>query len=87
MGSLKVMWQLIQKKENSEFKPIKLCSKIEFVSHPACAEELYIRVVKKLLRLTAEHFLWQHTTTSNKTRKINLDVCFNFSASAKVRGI
>ena len=28
------------KKENSEFKPVKLCLKIDFVLLPACAEGL-----------------------------------------------
>ena len=40
MGSLTLVWQPVQEKENSEFKPVKLCleKNIDPVSHPACAE-------------------------------------------------
>ena len=31
--------QLVEGKENSEFKPVKLCLKIDLVSYPARAEE------------------------------------------------
>ena len=34
------MRQLVKKKENSEFKPVKLRLRIDLVSYPAWAEEL-----------------------------------------------
>ena len=34
------MRQLVQERENSEFKPVKLCLKIDLVSYPARAEGL-----------------------------------------------
>ena len=33
-------WQLILEKENSEFKPVKLCLKINLVLHLVCSEKL-----------------------------------------------
>ena len=35
--SLTLVWQLVYEKENSEFKSVKLCSKIDDVSHHARA--------------------------------------------------
>ena len=46
------MRQLVQEKENSEFKPVKLCLKIDLVSHSARSKGL---VNKELLRRL---FLW-----------------------------
>ena len=40
MCSLTLEWQSFSGKENSEFKPVKLRLKFDFVSHPAYAEEL-----------------------------------------------
>ena len=34
-GSLTLVWQPVLEKENSEFKPSKLCLIIDFVSHTA----------------------------------------------------
>ena len=38
-----------QEKENSEFKPVKLCLKIDLVSYPARAEGLVNRITNKSL--------------------------------------
>ena len=35
LGSLAFVWQPIYEKENSEFKPAKLCMEIDLMSHPA----------------------------------------------------
>ena len=35
LGSLTLVWQSVLEKENSEFKPVKLCLKIGLVSYPA----------------------------------------------------
>ena len=35
---------LVLEKENSEFKPVKLCLKIDLVSYPARAEGLVNRI-------------------------------------------
>ena len=41
LGSSALVRQLVQEKENSEFKPVKLrLKKIDFVSYPARAEGL-----------------------------------------------
>ena len=42
------MRQLVKEKENSEFKPVKLCLKIDFVSYPVRAEGLgkYVFIIK-----------------------------------------
>ena len=40
MGSSALVRQLVQEKENSEFKPVKLRLKIDLVSYPARAERL-----------------------------------------------
>ena len=40
LGSLTLIWQLVLEKENSKFKPVKLCLKINIVSHPACVKGL-----------------------------------------------
>ena len=40
MGSSALMRQLVEEKENSEFKPVKLRLKIDLVSYPARAEGL-----------------------------------------------
>ena len=39
-GSLALLRQPVQEKENSEFKPVKLCLKIDLVSHTAYMERL-----------------------------------------------
>ena len=40
LGSSALVRQLVYEKENSEFKPIKLCLKIDLVSYPARTEGL-----------------------------------------------
>ena len=43
MGSLTLVQQPVEKKENSEFKPVKLRLKIDLVSHPARGVVKYIQ--------------------------------------------
>ena len=38
LGSLILVWQLVEEKENSKFKPVKLCLKTDIVSHAAHGE-------------------------------------------------
>ena len=40
LGSWALVRQLVKEKENSEFKPVKLCLKNDLVSYPARAEGL-----------------------------------------------
>ena len=45
---LTLVWQLVNRKENSEFNLVKLCLKIDLVSHPARTEGLvYIYIYIK----------------------------------------
>ena len=46
--------QLVYEKENSEFKPVKLCIKIDLVSYPASAEELVNMGSRKKLNRKTE---------------------------------
>ena len=43
-GSSALVRQLVKEKENPEFKPVKLCLKIDLVSYPARAEMLVNRI-------------------------------------------
>ena len=45
-GSSVLVRQLVKEKENSEFKPVKLCLKIDLVSYPAQAEGL-VNMIKQ----------------------------------------
>ena len=47
LGSSALVRQLVQEKENSEFKPVKLGLKIDLVSYPARAEGLVNKINKK----------------------------------------
>ena len=40
LGSSALVKQLVSEREKSEFKPVKLCLKIDLVSYPARAEGL-----------------------------------------------
>ncbi len=42
--------QLVEEKENSEFKPVKLCLKIDLVSYPARADVLVNIIYQKNLK-------------------------------------
>ena len=55
------MGKIVGQKENSEFKPVKLCLKIDFVLHPAHADGLiyiyiYIYIVFKCNNFLNETF-------------------------------
>ena len=52
-----MVWQPVQEKENSEFKPTKLCLKIDLVSYPAHGGVVgkYTQDKQKILR-----FIWKH---------------------------
>ena len=45
VGSFGLVRQLVEEKENSECKPVKLHLKTDIVSHPACAEGLANRYI------------------------------------------
>ena len=47
--------QPVLQKENSEFKPVKLCLKTVFRSHPACAEGLDKCVWTKILNILKDN--------------------------------
>ena len=47
LGSSALVRQLVEEKENSKFKPVKLLLKIDLVSYPARAEGL-VNMIKKM---------------------------------------
>ena len=61
LGILTLVWQPVYKKENFEFKPIKLCSERPCVSSSSCEEDvkcthlssfLYLKLAKNLIKDT-----------------------------------
>ena len=78
------MRQLVQEKENSEFKPVKLCLKIDLVSYPAWAEGLVNMITIILSKRWKNYELWSwcvlfvrtcgilvhHSSVINSSKKI-----------------
>ncbi len=69
LGSSALVRQLVQEKENSEFRPVKLRLKIDLVSYPALAEGLVNMITKHLGTKQKNASYTANSRRSRKTRK------------------
>ena len=70
--SLTLVWQFVEEIENSEFKPVKLCFKIDLVLHLARSQGLgkYVAINK----------ITQNTGYNHKNTTLDLANAYTFTA-------